>query len=110
MLLLTPLLLRPFLEFVLFPPTLPSERASFPVNIQLLWTFVRSETYTAAKMALGRWIVVPVILEYRRVGPLDAVFAVFAGRLACFWRLFPVLSSVGIGVLAFKEDVPSSVG
>ena len=70
---------------------------------------MRPEAHAAAEMALGLRVIVPVLLGDRGVGPLNAVFAVVAGRLARLWRLFPILGMIGIPVLTFEENVPSPV-
>ena len=67
MLLSTPLLLRPFPKFILFPPALPRKRTSFSIDVQRLWCFMRAKAHTAAEMTLGLRVLVPIRLRDGRV-------------------------------------------
>jgi hypothetical protein len=107
---LAPLMGRPGREACLFPPALPRAHFVCAIHFNGLWRRMRSESETAAEMALGLAVLVVVLLWEGRVRPLHAVVALVTRRLAGLGRCFAVGGVSVVGVVALEENVPAGVG
>lgn len=109
MLRLTPLLRGPPRKLVLAPPALIRACMLLAMHDPLLGVGVRAKAYAAAQMALCLGIVVPVLLDYRRVRPLHAVLALVARARAGLRRVLAAGGAAWVRLVAFEEDVPAGV-